>query len=401
MKATKMAGIAILAAVLLFGFIACQKTDTKAAKAAETKSEQPAEKKIKAGFIYVGPVGDYGWSAAHDVGRKYVESKFPWLTTTFVESVPEGDSDRIIDRLVNEEKCDVVFTTSFGYMDSTIKAGEKYPDTLFMHCSGFKQSKNVGTYFAELYQMYYLNGLMAGALTKSGKVGYVGAFPISEVIRHINAYALGVKAANPKATVSVRWINSWYDPAKAREAAEALIAEGVDALAFTEDSPSVIEVAQEHTKKGKQVYSFGHYSPMQQFGPDSCVSGQLVDWGVQYEKILKDIYDGTWTNADLWWKAKENAARLGGDMNDQINPKFLDVLKAKKVKTQDLGELSVYDLVMKRLEQMKAETFEPFTGPIKDQAGTVRIAEGAQASKDDLINIMYFVDNVKGEIPKQ
>ena len=236
MKATKKI-LAVLVIFLLVTVLAVAGGEDEA----ETKTEA---KTIKAGFVYVGPIGDYGWSHAHDVGRKYAESKLNWLETVYVESVPEGDAARIIDRLVVEEKCDVVFTTSFGYMDDTVSAGGKYPDQLFMHCSGFKTSENVGTYFAELYQMYYLNGLMAGALTKSNKIGYVGAFPIPEVVRHINAYALGVKDANPKARVHVRWIFSWYDPAKAREAAEALVADGIDCLAFTEDSPAVIEVGQ-------------------------------------------------------------------------------------------------------------------------------------------------------------
>ena len=137
-----------------------------------------ADKKLKAGFIYVGDVGDFGWTNAHEAGRLYAEKKLPWLETVYIESVGEADSSRIIDRLVQQEKCDVVFTTSFGYMDDTVKAGQRYPETHFMHCSGFKRSKNVGTYFADLYQMYYLNGLMAGALTKSDKIGYVGAFPL-------------------------------------------------------------------------------------------------------------------------------------------------------------------------------------------------------------------------------
>ncbi len=149
--------------------------------------------------------------------------------------------------------------------------------------------------------MYYLNGLMAGALTKSNKIGYVGAFPIPEVVRHIDAYALGVKATNPRAKVEVRWIYSWFDPQKAKEAAEALVAAGVDCLAFTEDTQSVVQVAEEHTAAGKQIYSFSHYSPMQKYGENSCVSGQLVDWGVMYVKILEDIKAGTWNNADMWW----------------------------------------------------------------------------------------------------
>jgi len=319
-----------------------------------------AEKQLKAGFVYVGPVGDYGWS--HDV----------------------------------------VFTTSFGYMDDTIKAGMKYPDKHFMHCSGFKQTKNVGTYFADLYQTYYLNGLMAGGLTKSSKIGYVAAFPIPELVRHINAFALGIKAVNPNAEVHVRWTYAWYGPDKAREAAEALIAEGCDSLAFTEDTPAVIEVGQEHTEKGKQIFTFSHYSPMQPYGKDSVVSGQLVDWGVMYEKILKDLYEGTWTSDDLWWLVAEKAAILGGSFEEPINPKFADALKAISVDTKDFGKLSVYDLVYKRYEQMKKGTdrFDPYMGPISDNTGKMQVKAGEKASKADLLSIMYYVDNVVGSIPK-
>jgi simple sugar transport system substrate-binding protein len=368
---------------------------------AKEKAEA-GEKTIKAGFVYVGPVGDYGWSHAHDVGRKFAEEKLPWFESIYVESVPEGDAMRIIDRFIQEENCDVVFTTSFGYMDDTVAAGAKYPDKLFMHCSGFKQTENVGTYFAELYQMYYLNGMMAGALTKTGKVGYVGAFPIPEVVRHIDAYALGVKATNPSARVEVRWIYSWYDPAKAREAAEALVADGADALAFTEDSPAVIEVGQEHTERGRPIYTFSHYSPMKEFGSDSAVSGQLVDWGVMYVKILQDVHDGTWSKDDLWWLAKEEAALLGAAPGEPINPKFADALKAVQVQTPDLGRMNVYDLVMKRYEQMQEgrEEFDPFAGPISDNKGTVRIAAGTMGTKAELLSIDYYVDNVNGEVPK-
>ena len=367
---------------------------TQAAEAART---------LKVGFIYVGPVGDYGWSHAHDVGRKFAESRLPWLRTMYVESVPEGDAARIIDRLIVQENCDVVFTTSFGFMDDTVAAGAKYPDKLFMHCSGFKNRENVGTYFAELYQTYYLNGLMAGALTKSGKVGYVGAFPIPEVVRHINAYALGVRDANPAARVQVRWIYSWYDPAKAREAAEALVADGCDALAFTEDSPAVIEVGQEHTERGRMVYTFSHYSPMLEFGPDSAISGQLVDWGVMYVKILQDIYDGKFSNEDLWWLAREKAALLGAAEGVPVTPKFIDALKAVSIRTPDLGTLNVYDLVMKRYQQMQQggrEAFDCFQGPIKDNKGVVRIPAGRMGTKEELLSLDYYVENVLGDVPR-
>jgi len=360
------------------------------------------DKKLKAGFVYVGPVGDYGWSHAHDMGRKFAEQQLPWLETIYIESVGEADSARIIDRFVQGEKVDVVFTTSFGYMEDTLKAGKKYPDKTFMHCSGFKQSANVGTYFADMYQVYYLNGLMAGALTKSNKIGYVAAFPIPELIRHIDAFALGIKAANPKAEVHVKWIYAWYGPDKAREAAEALIAEGFDTLAFTEDTPAVIEVGQEHTEKGRQIYSFSHYSPMQQYGKDSVVSGQLTDWGVMYVKILQDIYNGTWKNVDEWWLIGEKASILGGTFEELVNPKFEGDLKAAMVDTPDLGKMSVYDLVVKRYEQMAKgpDVFDPFTGPITDNMGKLQVKAGQRASKGDLMTIMYYVDNIVGSIPK-
>jgi simple sugar transport system substrate-binding protein len=360
------------------------------------------DKKLKAGFVYVGPVGDYGWSHAHDVGRKFAESKLPWLETIYIESVAEADSARIIDRLVQGEKVDVVFTTSFGYMEDTLKAGQKYPDKKFMHCSGFKQLPNVGTYFADLYQTYYLNGLMAGAMTKTNKIGYVAAFPIPELIRHIDAFALGIKATNPKAKLHVKWIYAWYGPDKAREASEALIAEGCDNLAFTEDTPAVIEVGQEHTEKGRQIYTYSHYSPMQPYGKDSVVSGQLVDWGVMYVKILQDIYNGTWKNNDEWWLVAEKAAILGGSFENIINPKFVGELKMKIVDTPDSGKISAYDLVVKRYEQMKKgpDVFDPFSGPIKDNTGKLMVKEGQRASKGDLLSIMYYVDNVAGSIPK-
>ena len=357
---------------------------------------------LKAGFIYVGPVGDYGWSHAHDQGRLFAEKQLPWLKTIIVESVSEADSARIIDRLVQQQKCDVVFTTSFGYMNDTVAAGAKYPDKKFMHCSGFKRSDNVGTYFGDLYQMYYLNGIMAGVLTKTNKIGYVAAFPIPELIRHINAYALGLKAVNPDAKVHVKWTYAWYGPDKAKEAAQALIAEGCDALAFTEDTPAVIEVGQEHSEMGKQIYTFSHYSPMQPYGVDSVVSGQLMDWGGIYVKILKSIKDGTWNNKDIWWLAKEKAAMLGGTPDEIINSKFVGDLKKAMVDTKEFGKISAYDLIVKRYEQMKqgVDVFDPYEGPISDNKGVVRIKKGTRASKGELLSINYYVDNVAGSIPK-
>ncbi|MCK5737021.1 MAG: BMP family ABC transporter substrate-binding protein, partial [Spirochaetaceae bacterium] len=241
----------MLIALLTASFAFAGGESDKATPAQAEAGATPVEEKIKAGFIYIGPSGDFGWTYAHDQGRIYAEKQLPWLETIVVESVPEGDAVRFIDRLVQEQKVDAIFTTSFGYMEDTLKAAEKYPDVKFFHATGFKRTPNVGTYMADMYQIYYMNGLLAGSITKSDKIGYVAAFPIPELFRHMNAFALGIKEVNPDAEVNVKWTYAWYGPDKAREAAESLIAEGCDVLGFTEDTPTVIEVAQEYQDKGK------------------------------------------------------------------------------------------------------------------------------------------------------
>ncbi|MDA3955824.1 BMP family ABC transporter substrate-binding protein [Oceanispirochaeta sp.] len=366
----------------------------------------PAEKKVKAGFVYIGPAGDFGWTYAHDQGRKFAEAELPWLETITVESVPEGDAVRFIDRMVQEQKCDVIFTTSFGYMDDTVAVAAKYPDVKFFHASGFKRSPNMGTYMGDMYQIYYMNGLIAGAMSKSNKIGYVAAFPIPELFRHMNAFALGIKEVNPEATVSAKWIYAWYGPDKAREAAESLIAEGCDVLAFTEDTPTVVEVAQEHQEKGEKIYAMSHYSPMQSYGKDAVLTGQLTDWGVLYKQMLMDYKAGKTddlTDYDLLWLMKENAVEMGGSMTDKINPKYVETLKGIKTDSADFGSISIYDLVMKRYEQMKSgrDVFDPFTGPIYDQAGNKTIADGEIASIGHLFaEMMYQVDNFDTPLPQ-
>ncbi len=358
---------------------------------------------IKAGWIYVGPIGDYGWTKAHDDGRLFCEQVFPWLETTYVESVAEGDCPRVIEDLI-ADGCTVIFTTSFGFMDPTLEMAKKYPNIIFWHCSGYKRYKNMGTYFSEFYQLYYLNGLMAGALTKTNKIGYVAAHTIPEVVRHINAFAIGVKEVNPDAKVYVRVIHAWYDPTKAREAAEALIAEGCDVLAFTEDSPTVIEVGQEYTEKGQQIYTFSHYSPMEDYGPDSCVSGQIAHWEVIYADILAKVYAGYYTttnleDVDYWWMLRQGACELGGKEGEPINPKFEDELKAVVVTDKITGEqISVYDLVMRRLKQMSEDvpTFDPFTGPLYDDKGVLRARPGERLGHDELWTMQWWYENVVG-----
>ncbi len=391
-KYLSLAGL-VMAAILIASSIAGYATS------------QMKDGKIKVAFIYVGPK-DYGWSYMHEVARRYIDEKFPWLETVYAEDVSEADIDHCIKRFILEEECDVVFTTSFAFMDATIEAGKKYPDKIFFNCSGYKRAPNVGTYFAELYQLYYLNGLMAGALAKKSKVGYVAAYPTPEVVRHINAFALGVKKTNPRATIDVRWLFAWYDPTKARTAAKFLIEEGCDAIAFTEDSPTVVRVGQEYTEKGDLLYTFANYSPMQKLGPDSCVSGQLVHWEVLYEDILSKVYAGVYTSrnlvdVDYWWMLREKAVELGGEFGVPINPEFKSIFRQQKIIDPLLGEISVYDLVMKRVEQMSEVTvlFDPFAGPIKDQEGKLRIEPGRRASHDELWGMNWFVENIVGKLP--
>lgn len=360
-----------------------------------------AQAKLKVGFIYVGPIGDYGWTHAHDQARRIAEKALP-IETIFVESVPEAQAEPFIDKMV-QQGAKVVFTTSFGFMDGTLAAAKRYPNVIFAHATGFKRAPNVATYMADFYQIYYLNGLMAGALTKSGKIAYVGAFPIPEVKRHISAFALGVRAANPKATVNVRWLFSWFDPAKAKEATEALVAEGADVYAFTEDSPTVIQVA---AKKG--LLSFSHYSPMQKFAPKHVISGQLVHWDKIYVDFLSKVLAGKYTatnvqNVDYWWLLGEKAVELGGNFGQPINPLFKARLQARKVKTADLGTISVYDLIQKRLAQMSTPkmAFEPFTGPIKDRKGTLRVSAGKRMTVLELTTMEWATPGVVGPWPKE
>ncbi len=359
--------------------------------------------KLKAGFIYVGPVEDYGYSKAHDVGREHVEEVFPWLETFYVENVAPSDVESTIDQFVNNRDADVIFTTSFGHMDPTISAAEKYEDTIFFHCSGYKRSDNVGTYFSGLYQTYYLSGLMAGALTETDKLGYVAAFPTPEVKRHINAFAVGIDEVNPDATLQVRWLNAWVDPSGAKEATQALIEEGADGFAYTEDSPAVLQTAEENG-----AFSFAHYNPMYRFAEEAAVSGQVSKWGAIYQDILYKVYYGVYTSenlndVDYWWLLKEDAAALQAKPGMTINPEYEDELKSVMVEDPHFGEISVYDLVMKRLEQMNADrvTFDPFIGPMDDRQGIQRLKDGEWATHDDLWQIQWAYPNVEGPWPDE
>jgi simple sugar transport system substrate-binding protein len=343
-------------------------------------------KKIKAGFIYVGPIGDNGWTAAHNRGREIVDAKYDWLETTYSELVPEAEVGAYIDKMF-QEGADVVFTTSFGFGWETVKAGkERWPNKILYHCSGDPSihgtAPNVGFYFADFYQAYYLNGLIAGALTKTNKIGYVAAYEISEVCRHLNAFYLGAKEVNPNVVMKVLVTGSWVDPATDALNARTLMDWGADVIGFTADAPAIISTCQKHYEEtGKKVYTFSHYSPMKAFGPDVVISGQLVHWEYWYDYLILKAQQGEAENWQHWALLNSGAVEVGSDFNEPINPALTEAiaeLKAKKVKDPVLGEVSVYDLFFYRLKQFKDErtTYEPFTGPLKDAFGNVLLKSG-------------------------
>ena len=353
--------VALLAAGLLFfeGF-------------AEQQQARAADKDMQVGFVYVSPVGDAGWSFAHDQGRLAVEA-LAGVTTSFVEAVPEGpDSERVMLNMARKG-FDIVFATSFGYMDPMLKVAQQFPKTVFMHCSGYKTAENMGAYFGRMYEPRYLSGMVAGAMTQSNLLGYVAAFPIPEVIRGINAFALGAQAVNPKAQVRVVWTKTWYDPATEKEAAKSLLDVGADVIAQHQDSPGPQEAAQE-----KGVYSVGYNSDMSAFAPKSHLTAPIWNWAPLYKQIVEQVGSGSWKSQSIWYGMKEGIVDLApfGEMVPE----------------------AVREQVMARKQAIIDGKAHVFTGPIKDQDGTVRVADGQQASDEDMLNMKYFVQGVVGTL---
>jgi basic membrane protein A len=327
-------------------------------------------KELKVGFIYVSPVGDAGWSYAHDQGRLAVEN-LDGITTSFVEAVPEGpDSERVILNMARKNY-DIIFATSYGYMDSMLKVANKFPKTIFMHCSGYKLSENMGNYFGRMYQSRYLSGLVAGAMSKKGILGYVAAFPIPEVIRGINAFALGAQAVNPKIEVRVVWTKTWYDPATEKEAAKSLLAVGADVIAQHQDSPAPQEAAQE-----KGVFSVGYNSDMASFAPKAHLTAPIWNWGPFYVDTVKKVRQGTWKSEAAWPGLEQGIVGLA-----PFGPMVPD---------------SVQEQVMREKEAIEAGKLKIFQGPIKDQKGQLRIPDGKTAQDSELLGMTWFVEGVIG-----
>ncbi len=367
----KAAALSVVASAALMG---CGKKEEPAPAPAPV-TEAPKPEPLKAAWIYVGPVGDAGWSFAHDLGRKAAEAKFgAELQTTFVESVPEGaDAERVIRDLAQQGN-KIIFATSFGYMEPMLKVAADFPDVKFEHATGYKTAPNMRIYDASFYQDTYMAGVIAGSMTKSNTLGFVGSFPIPEVLRNINAFSLGAQSVNPKAKVKVVWVNTWFDPPKESDAAQSLINQGADVLLQNTDSTAVLQTAE---KNGK--YAFGWDSDMSAFGPKAHLASAIADWGPYYIKSIEDVKNGTWQTTRTVWGVKEG-------LNDLI--KINDVVPAEaKAKVEEIKA------------GLKAGTFEPFTGPIKDNTGKEVLAAGVQADQAWKDGINFFVKGVEGRVP--
>ena len=356
---------------MLFLFVLCACSVAGGAFAAPVPVEE-----INPGYIYIGPVGDGGWTYMQDVGRQAVDKEFPNLKSTIVESVAEGpEVVPVMERLIRQNKSKLIFACTFGYMDFVQDVAKKYPDTIFMHVSGYKRAENVGTMFGRMYQPRYLSGLVAGKMTESGNIGYVAAHPIPEVIRMINAFTMGVRKVNPEATVKVIWLFSWFDPGKEKEAAKALIESGCDVVAMHADTGAVAQACEE-----AKVYVIGYNNDMSQYAPTMHLTAPIWNWERLFAPIIQQVADGTWKSQDIWWGLKEGAVDLA-----PYGPAVPEDVRA---------------MVNGEKAKIVSGEWDVFTGPVKDQSGEVRIKEGDKMSDADIWSMNWFVEGVLGEMPK-
>jgi simple sugar transport system substrate-binding protein len=364
-----VATAASLALSVLVGF-----TTITAANAAD---------KVKVGFVYLTTPGDHGWTYAHEVARQDVEKHFGnKVETTFVENVPEGpDSARVIRELAKQGN-DIIFTTSFGYMDHTIKVAKEFPNVKFEHITGYKRSPNVATGNIRFYEGRYVQGVVAGLMTKSNKIGYLASFPIPEVIQGINAFGIGLRSVNPKAEVSVIWVNSWYDPVKEADAAKVHIAEGADILAQHTDSPAMLQTAQ---KAG--VHGFGQSSDMKAFAPKAQLFSSVNNWGPYYISKIQQMMDGKWSTGD-------GPDHWAGNTWVGIADDYL-VLSPFENMPADVAKAAA-----QAAADIKSGKNKIFTGPIKDNSGKVRVPAGKTLNDGELFQTLdYYVDGISGKIP--
>ncbi|MEK8047624.1 MAG: BMP family ABC transporter substrate-binding protein [Burkholderiales bacterium PBB6] len=373
----KLAGWTTLAATA--ALVGCgKKEEAAAAPAAASEPASAAVAKtepLKIAFAYVGPVGDGGWTFAHDNARKALEKEFgDKIVTTFVEKVPEAaDAERVFRDMIGQGN-KLIFGTTFGYMEPMLKVAADSKDIKFEHATGYKTAENMRTYDSRTYEGAYMAGVIAGAMTKSNTLGVVGSIPIPEVIRNINSFTLGAQSVNPKIKTKVVWVNEWFNPPKETEAATALINGGADVLMQNTDSPAVLKTAQE---KGKRA--FGWDSDMTAYGPKAHLASAVINWGPYYIKATKDALEGKWATGQSWWGVKEGAIDLVS-MADDVPAETKAKVEAIKAGLKD-GSFSIWK------------------GPIVDNAGKEVLAKDVVADDAFLGGVKFYVKGVEGKVP--
>jgi basic membrane protein A len=368
--------IAALTAVAGAALVGCGKKEEPApapAPAAAAPAAKPEPLKIA--FAYIGPVGDGGWTFAHDNGRKALEKELgDKIKTTFVENVPESaDAERVIRDMASQGN-KIIFGTTFGYMEPMLKVAPDFKDVKFEHGTGYKTAENLRTYDSRTYEGAYMAGVIAGKMTKSNTLGVVASIPIPEVIRNINSFTLGAQSSNPKVKTKVVWVNEWFNPPKETEAATSLINGGADVLFQNTDSPAVLKTAQD---KGKRA--FGWDSDMTAYGPKAHLASAVINWGPYYIKATNDVLEGKWTTGQSWWGVKEGAIDLVSIAED--------VPAETKAKVEEVKA------------GLKAGTFAIWKGPIVDNTGKEQLAKDAVADDKFLGGLNFYVKGVEGKIP--
>ncbi len=331
---------------------------------------------VKVGFVYVGSIGDYGWNYAHNAGRLAVEKEFgDKVKTSYVENVAEGpDAQRVITQLANTGH-KLIFTTSFGFMNPTLRVAKQFPDVRFEHATGFKRADNLATYSARFYEGRHIAGLLAGKMSKTGNIGYIASFPIPEVIRGINAATIAARLVNPKARMKVIWVSTWGDPGKEADAAKTLIDQGVDVIMQHTDSPAAVRVAQD-----RGVWAFGQASDMVAFGPKAHLTAIIDNWAPYYIARTKAVMDGSWKSGDVWGGFKSGMVVMA-----PYNPAI---------------PADVVVMVEKARKGIIDGSVHPFAGPLKDQAGKIVVAAGKVADDGMLLGMNFYVEGVEGKIPQ-
>lgn len=365
----------VLALVLSVALTGCApKSEPAAAPAAAAPTEAPKAEPLKIGFVYIGSINDGGYTQAHDEGRKYLEQQLgDKIVTMYKEGVPESSEAEKVMRDMIDQGAKVIFANSFGHMDYVEKVSKEYPDVKFYHASGYKSGPNFSNYFGAMEEARYLAGIVAGMKTKTNKLGYVAAFEIPEVVRGINAFTLGAQSVNPKVTVKVNWTHTWYDPAKEKEAAKALLDTGVDVLAQHQDTTATQQAAEE-----KGVWAIGYDLDTRDSAPKAYLTAPVWNWGKYYAAEVQRILDGNWKQENYYGNMKDGMIELA-PLTDNVAPGTQEVVDKAKAAIID-GSLNI------------------FAGPIKDQTGAVKVAEGSAMTFEELMSVDWFVQGVEGKI---